>query len=149
MIYSGGTNMTSLSYDSSTSSWKSWRWTKLDLTFTMKNIYINCNLEWASNYNPVTNFGNCRINTQFSRYHPKEHFYRRTSPISMRKEHSLLNLEESQWNWRRSKKYKNVQKSRTLRITVRGASRRMQAGKWTIWVTLFKTKKSKSIHQIY
>ena len=33
----------SLSYRSGTSSWKQWRWVRLDLTFTMRDIYINSN----------------------------------------------------------------------------------------------------------
>ena len=33
-----------MKYVSSTSSWKPWRWERLDLIFTMRNIYINSNL---------------------------------------------------------------------------------------------------------
>ena len=34
----------SMNYDSSTSSWKPWRWVRLDLIFPMRDIYINSNL---------------------------------------------------------------------------------------------------------
>ena len=33
----------SMNYGSSTSSWKSWRWVRFDLTLTMRDIYINFN----------------------------------------------------------------------------------------------------------
>ena len=34
----------SMNYGSSTSSWKPWRWVRLDLIFPMRDIYINSNL---------------------------------------------------------------------------------------------------------
>ena len=34
----------SMNYGSSTSSWKPWRWMRLDLIFPMRDIYINSNL---------------------------------------------------------------------------------------------------------
>ena len=34
----------SMNYDSSTSSWKPWRWMRLDLIFSVRDIYINSNL---------------------------------------------------------------------------------------------------------
>ena len=34
----------SMNYGSSASSWKPWRWVRLDLTFYMRDIYINSNL---------------------------------------------------------------------------------------------------------
>ena len=40
----------SMNYDSITSSWKSWRWVRIDLIFSMRDIYINANL------NPFTKF---------------------------------------------------------------------------------------------
>ena len=40
----------SMNYGSSTSSWKPWRWMRLDLIFSMWYIYINSNL------NPLTKF---------------------------------------------------------------------------------------------
>ena len=45
-IYSINTNkkMISISYGSSTSSWKLWRWIELDLIFTIRDICINSSL---------------------------------------------------------------------------------------------------------
>ena len=40
----------SMNYGSSTNSWKPWRWMRLDLTLTMRDIYI------SSNLNPLTKF---------------------------------------------------------------------------------------------
>ena len=48
-----------MNYDSSTSSWKPWRWVRLDLVFTMRDIYINSNL------NPVTKLTSSRRSTEF------------------------------------------------------------------------------------
>ena len=50
--YSVGTNkkVISMNYDSSTSSWKPWRWRRLGLILKMRDIYINSNL------NPLTKF---------------------------------------------------------------------------------------------
>ena len=42
--------MISVSYGSNTSSWKPWRWVRLGLIFTMRDVYINSNL------NPLTKF---------------------------------------------------------------------------------------------
>ena len=49
----------SLSYGSNTSSWKPWRWVKPDLIFTIKDIYINFNL------NPLTKFTISSRSTEF------------------------------------------------------------------------------------
>ena len=40
----------SMNYGSSTSSWKPWRWVRLDLILTMRDIYINCNLSSLTKY---------------------------------------------------------------------------------------------------
>ena len=44
----------SMSCGSSTSSWKPWRWVRLDLVFTMRDMYINSHL------NPLTKFTSSR-----------------------------------------------------------------------------------------
>ena len=49
----------SMSYGSSTSSWKPWRWVRLDLIFSMRDIYINSNL------NPLTKFTSSSRSTEF------------------------------------------------------------------------------------
>ena len=48
----------SMNYWSSTSSWKPWRWVRLDLIFTMRDIYIHSKL------NPLTKFTSSSRSTQ-------------------------------------------------------------------------------------
>ena len=47
-----------MNYGSSTSSWKPWRWVRFDLILTMRDIYINSNL------NPLTKFTSSSRNTK-------------------------------------------------------------------------------------
>ena len=49
----------SMNYGSSTSSWKSWRWVRLGLILSMRDIYINSNL------NPLTKFTSSSRSTEF------------------------------------------------------------------------------------
>ena len=49
----------SMNYGSSTRSWKPWRWMRLDLIFSMRDIYINSNL------NPLTKFTSSSRSTEF------------------------------------------------------------------------------------
>ena len=53
------TKVISMNYDSSTSYWKPWRWVRFDLTLTMRNIYINSNLD------PLAKFTSCSRSTDF------------------------------------------------------------------------------------
>ena len=46
-------------YSSRTSSWKPWRWVRFDLIFTMKDIYINSNL------NPLAKFTSSSTSIEF------------------------------------------------------------------------------------
>ena len=48
----------SINYGSSTSSWKPWRWVRLDLIFSMRGIYINSNL------NPLAAFASSSRSTK-------------------------------------------------------------------------------------
>ena len=48
----------SMNYGSSTSSWKPWRWVRLDLTFSVRNISINSNLS------PLTKFTSSSRSTE-------------------------------------------------------------------------------------
>ena len=48
-----------MNHRSSTSNWKPWRWVRLDLILTMRNIHINSNL------NPLTEFTSSRRSTEF------------------------------------------------------------------------------------
>ena len=49
----------SMNYGNSTSSWKQWRWVRLELIFMMRDIYIN------SNPNPLTKFTSSSRSTKF------------------------------------------------------------------------------------
>ena len=49
----------SMNYGSNTSSWKPWRWVRLDLILLMSDIYINSNL------NPLTKFASSSRSTEF------------------------------------------------------------------------------------
>ena len=48
-----------MNYLCSTSSWKPWRWVRLDLTLLMRDIYINSNL------NPLTKFTSSSRSTEY------------------------------------------------------------------------------------
>ena len=53
-----------MNYGSSTSCWKPWRWVMLDLILTMRDIYIN------SNVNPLTKFTRSSRSTEFKNILP-------------------------------------------------------------------------------
>ena len=87
----------SMNYGSSTISWKPWRWVRLDLIFSMKNLYINCNL------NPLTKF----TSTEFKNILPwnisqmiSKTIRISTSKLSNETGHPVMNLMESQWRLR-------------------------------------------------
>ena len=67
-------------YGRSTSSWKSWRWVRHDLIFTMRDIYIN------SNFNPHTKFTSSNKSTEFKDILPLNisQIITKTIPISTR-----------------------------------------------------------------
>ena len=46
-------------YDSTTSSWRPWKWVRIHLTFTMRDIYISCNM------NPLKEFTSNSRSTNF------------------------------------------------------------------------------------
>ena len=70
----------SMSYGSSTSSWKPWRWVRLNLIFSMRDIYINSNL------NPLTKFTSSSRSTKFKDILPWNisQMITKTIPISTR-----------------------------------------------------------------
>ena len=49
----------SMNYHSTTSSWKPWRWVRLELILTLRDIFINSNL------NPITKFIRSSRSTEF------------------------------------------------------------------------------------
>ena len=70
----------SINYGSSTSSWKPWRWLRLDLILTMSNIYINSNL------NPLIKFTSSSRRIEFKDILPWKisEMITKTIPISTR-----------------------------------------------------------------
>ena len=70
----------SMNYDSRKSSWKSWRWVRLDLILTMSDIYVNSNL------NPLTKFTSSSRGTEFKDILPWNisQMTMKTVPISIR-----------------------------------------------------------------
>ena len=73
-------NVISMNYGSSTSSWKPWRWVRLDLIFSMRDIYINFNL------NPLTKFTSSSRSAKFKDILPWNisQMIMKTVPISTR-----------------------------------------------------------------
>ena len=69
-----------LNYGSSISCWKPWRWVRLDLIFSIRDIYINFNL------NPPTKFTSSRRSTKFKDIFPWNisEMITKTIPISKR-----------------------------------------------------------------
>ena len=64
--------MITINYGSSTSSWKPLRWVRLDLVFTIREIYINPNL------NPLKKFASSRsMNLKISSYERSPKWSRR------------------------------------------------------------------------
>ena len=90
----------SMNYGSSTSSWKPWRWVRLDLILSMRDIYINSNL------NPLTNFTSSSRSTKF-KDPPMAHLsndhknrpnqYENSHKLCDKTGHSIVNLMESKW----------------------------------------------------
>ena len=70
----------SVNYGSSTSSWKPWRWMRLDLIVSMSDIYINSNL------NPLKKFTSSSRSTMFEDILPWNisQMITKTIPISTR-----------------------------------------------------------------
>ena len=70
----------SMNYSSSTSSWKPWRWVRLDLILTMRDIYISSNLK------PLTKFTSNSRSTEFKDIFPWNisQMITKTVPISTR-----------------------------------------------------------------
>ena len=93
-----------LNYGSSTSSWKPWRWVKLDLRHPMRDIYINSNL------NPLTKFISSRRSTEFKDILPwnasqmitkdRPNQYNDSHKQCDEMGHPLVNMMESQWKLR-------------------------------------------------
>ena len=88
----------SMNYGSSTSSWKPWRWMRLDLIFSMRDIYINSNL------NPLIKFTSSSRSTEFKDILPWNisQMITKDIPISMRIVISYTLKEDIPfWDWRK------------------------------------------------
>ena len=134
-----------MGYGISTSSWKPRRRLTLDLVFTMRDIWINSNLN--------KKLTSSSRSSKFKDILPWNIFQMitKTIPIKARiviryaieMRNPLLSLAESQWNWENNmirishwrkrhcrtntslRKNKSVQKSRTVRVTARDSSRKV------------------------
>ena len=144
-----------MNYGSSTSSWKPWRWVRLDLILTMRDIYINSNL------NPLTKFTSSSRSTKFKDILPWNISQMITKTILMSTrivisyamkwgipfwiswkvngnwDSNMIII--SQWrenNCRTNtavRRNKSIQKSRTVRVTARDSSRKVNQLSKIIW----------------
>ena len=155
-----------MNYGSRTSSWKPWRWMRLDLIFSMRDIYINSNL------NPLTKFTSSSRSTEFKDILPWNisQMITKTIPVrtrivktyAMKQGITFWVWQKVNGNWdnnmiRISKGGKTIikqltvskekiQKSRTVRVTVRDPSRKDNCLCKVIWVRKIKTEFARSIH---
>ena len=154
----------SINYSSSTSSWKPWRWLRLDLILSMRDRYINSNL------NPLTKFTSSSRSTEFKDIIPWNIYQMimKTVPISTRivisnamkwgiplYDGKLTETETTTWsefpNGEKtiveqipaSEESIKIQKSRNMRITVWDASKKVNHLSKVIWVNYNR------VHQIY
>ena len=145
----------SINYGSSISSWKPWRWVRLDLILTMRDTYIDSNL------NSLTKFTNSSISTQFKDIFPwsSSQMITKTVPISTRIVISYAMKRDIQlWIWWKSiktetkiwsefsngrkaiveqnnsvRRNKEIQKSRTVRITVWDLGKKVNHPSKVVW----------------
>ena len=145
----------SMNYGSSTSSWKPWRWMRLDLIFSMRDIYINSNLK------PLTKLTSSKRSTELKDILPWNisQMITKTIPISVRIvisyamkwgiplwiswkvngnwDNKMFRI--SQWGESHCRtntsvrRKKQIQKSRTARTTVRDASRKVNHLSKVVW----------------
>ena len=156
-----------MNYGSSTRCWKPWGWVKLDLILTLRNIYIDSNL------NPFTKFTSSSRSTKFKDIvlWNMSQIITKTIPISMRivityaMKRGILFLvywkvngnwdnnviKISQWrkNYGRTntsiRRKKEIQKRRTVRVTLRDLSRKVNRLSKVVWDRKIITKFTSSI----
>ena len=143
----------SINYGSSTRSWKLWRWMRLDMIFSMRDIYINSKL------NPLKKFTNSSRSTELKDILPWNisQMIMKTIPISMRiaisyamkrdiplwiwwKVNGNWDMIKISW-WRESscesntsiRRKKEIQKSRTMIFTVWDPHRKVNHLSKIIW----------------
>ena len=141
-----------MSYDSSTSSWKLWRWVRFDLIFLMSYIYINSILNPFTSSSRSSKFKDI---SPWNIYQITMKIVRSSTRIVIRyvmkwSIHFLI-LTKNQWKldnniigisqWRKShfringriRRNKWVQKRRTVRVTVKDPSRKAIHLSKVIW----------------
>ena len=93
----------SMNYGSSISNWKQWRWLRFDLIFSMRNIYINSNL------NPLTKLTSSNRSTELKDILPWNisQMITKTIPISMGIviSYAMKQSMESQWKLRHDQNF--------------------------------------------
>ena len=93
----------SMNYGSSISNWKQWRWLRFDLIFSMRNIYINSNL------NPLTKLTSSNRSTELKDILPWNisQMITKTIPISMGIviNYAMKQSMESQWKLRHDQNF--------------------------------------------
>ena len=167
LIHSVGTNKKAISinYGSSTSSWKIWKQMRLDLIFTMRNIYIKSNLK------PLTKFFSSNGSTEFKYILPwnMSQMITKTVPLStkiiisyaMKQGIPFSTWQKVNEHWKPLKatgkpleshcrrntsitRKKEIQKSRTVGVTVRDPIRNVNHLSEIIWDT-----KIIRVYQVY
>ena len=85
----------SVNYGSRTSRWKPWRWVRLDLILTMRDIYINCNLSSLTKFTSNRSIEFIKISSYGAslKWSWRHKLCGETS-------HTLLSLTEGQWKQR-------------------------------------------------
>ena len=159
--------MNSINYDESTSSWKPWRWVSFGLILTMRDIYIHSNL------NPLTKFPSRSRSFWFKYIFPWNisQTIMKTVPIStriviryaMKRGILFWIFWEVNGNWENNnqnfpmkgerlcgtdtsvRRKKEIQKSRTLRVTVRDPSTKVNHLSKVIWDEKIITEFTRSI----
>ena len=144
-----------MNYGSNTSCRKPRRWVKFDLIFMMRDIYIN------SNVTPLPKLTSSSRSTEFKDTPPTEHLSNdhKDHPNQHENSHKshnetgypVLSLLESQWKlteqhdqnfqWRKShcransnaRRMKEIHKNRTVRVTVRDQSRKVNYLSKVVW----------------
>ena len=86
----------SMNYRSSTSSWKQWRWLRLDLIFSISNIHINSNLT------PITRFTSSSRSTNLKNVFPWNisQLITKTIPVRLRIVVNYNEMGHPVWIWK-------------------------------------------------
>ena len=140
----------SMNYGSSTSSWKPWRWVKLDLIFTMRDIYINSNL------NTLTKFTSSSRSTEFNDILPRKisEMITKTIPISTRIVKVVPRIRTSRFEFDRNSMETEttawsdqIHKFKSARLWESESG--IQVGKLTIWMMSLEIESYNRVHQVY